>query len=350
MINLASGLGMPTQQPSIWNALQGDCCSVPSVHCVGLRVTEIYWSTKSLIGTINETALPSSLTLLFLKYNQITGRIPKVLPDGILELYLQGNILTDAIPRILPADLQGLFLFGNQLNGTIPTLPLGLVFLSLYSNMITGNIPSLPNTLTHVDLSHNQLEGNIPSPCPSGLQQLHLHDNFLDGNLPMFSILLENLWLGYPGTIGNRFSGTLVLNKPTQVYINYNLITDVVIQNISVLTACDLSNNPLLGNTNIVKLSMCDKYKLFQISTTFALNSDISLLSVQKYNDNESTTIGLVLISRTQLGLKLEELIKMIFKLFLNIVVLVSVLHHTPFKREWKAKANQKKETNKLLL
>ena len=176
-IQLAYNLGMKSKQPTIWNELQSDCCAASGVYCDSERVDQIYWGQHNLNGTINGTAIPSVLTMLYLGNNAITGPIPAKLPSSMIWLYLDNNLMT-------------------------------------------GDLPSFPSALT-------------------------------------------TLYLGYVDKPGNSFSGSLRMNQPYEVYVNYNLITDVVMQDISVFTFCDLSNNPLLGNPNIAGLAMCAKNGLY---------------------------------------------------------------------------------------
>ena len=193
---------MQTAQPAIWTALQSDCCNGATlVSCDGngnnQRVTWIGWYNMKLNGTINGTAIPSSVTYLDLGANAITGSIPSALPSGLSEL----------------------FLYGNQMSSDLPST-------------------------------------------------------------------LQRLALGFPGDPGNHFTGTLRLNRPIQLYINDNWITDVVIQDSSVLGTggwlCDLSNNPLLGNPNIAGLTICSKNGLYSAgllpvtrSTTLAKTTNV---------------------------------------------------------------------------
>ena len=203
VISFAFDLGMPSKLPATWSALQSNCCTGGSVTCSSQRVTGIHWWGIGLNGTINGTAIPSSLTVLQLHNNAITGSIPNSLPSGLLSLYL-------------------------------------------YNNAITGF---------------------IPSSLPSGLREMWLHSNRMSGDLPLFPSTLQYLFLGYPDTPGNHFTGTLGLNQPTWLSINHNWITDVIIQDSSAIDPdgyyCDLSNNPLLGNPNIAGLTMCTQNGLY---------------------------------------------------------------------------------------
>ena len=164
------------------------------------------WWGIGLTGVINETAIPPSVFYLYLYSNAITGKIPSSLPTGLRELYLHANAITGSIPTVLPNNLVTLWLFGNQMS---------------------GDLPSFPSTL-------------------------------------------QNLALGAPGYPGNQFTGSLRLNRAIYLRINDNWITDVVIQDSSGLgtsgNLCDLSNNPLLGNSNIAGLTTCTKNGLFSMS------------------------------------------------------------------------------------
>ena len=173
MIQFAYNLGIQSKQPAIWMQLLNDCCSASGVTCDGSqRVTHISWTSKELNGYINGTAIPSSVLLVLLYRNELTGTIPSHLPLGLTTLQVDGN-------------------------------------------KMSGDLPSFPSAL-------------------------------------------HQLALGYPGSPGNQFTGTLKLNRPRYLYINDNYITDVIIQDNSVLGTggyiCDLSDNPLSGNPKIANL------------------------------------------------------------------------------------------------
>ena len=59
------------------------------------------------------------------------------------------------------------------------------------------------------------------------------------------------------------------MNQPSNLYIYDNWITDIVVYDTSQLgTNCDLSNNPLLGNLDIVNLtSHCATTGLYNASS-----------------------------------------------------------------------------------
>ena len=239
----AQGVGIQTVRPSIWISLQGDCCLATGISCISQRVTEIRWGNMLLNGTINGTALPISLTVFYVHDNKLTGPLPTNWP-------------------------------GN------------LEWLDVNSNLLAGSFPPLwPSTLKMLDLSHNKITGNVPT-LSTGIFMLHIHDNLLTGDVPTLPSTITDLMLGDPGGyLGNHLSGTVALLKPTFVTINDNWIVDIIIQDTSVLTTCDLSNNPLLGNPRIATLTMCTKNALYspsilsktmKVSTTVIKFSSVS--------------------------------------------------------------------------
>ena len=232
LINLALGMGIKTQTPSIWTQLEVDCCLASGITCLSQRVTEIGWYSYGLTGFINGTAIPTLVKII-----------------------------------------------------------------DLFSNSLTGNFPVLPSGLQYLDLSENRLYGTLPTSLPLGLTTLFIDDNYLSGDLPVFPSSLVTLGLGYPGSTGTHFTGTLRLNAPTFMKINNNWITDVVIQiNTGLSTSsCDLSNNPLLGNPNIVGLP-CLKNALYSASLLPKTLTATSLIfrSLTSKNIQTSTTVYLM--------------------------------------------------------
>ena len=227
--NFAQELGIQTKQPTIWSQLQSDCCTgVSGIVCINQRVAQIYWSNKGLNGVISDSYVPSGLVVLDLSNQFLIGSIPSSLPNSLSSLFLNSNKLTGVIPSSLPLGLHLLWVFGNQLSG----------------------------------------------------------------DLPEFPSILQDLGLGYPGQPGNHFTGTLRLNRPAALYINDNWITDVIIQDTSALgmgaNVCDLSNNPLLGNSFITGLSECYKGGIYSANllpktlTTIKPTTTIKLTSEMK--------------------------------------------------------------------
>ena len=226
VITLAKNLNMNLVRPSIWSQLQFDCCSASGVSCDATpSVVSINWNTLGLNGTLNSSSLPPNLIWLYLNSNLITGAIPTTWPTGIQTLYLHGNLFT-------------------------------------------GSIIALPPNVVTVWLQRNLLTGTLPNNLPASLNELHLDDNHLSGNLPDFPAGISYLYLGwYTETIHNQFSGTLRLNRPKGFEINFNLITDIVVTDRSLLAGCNLSDNPLLGNPNLANFAVCIQNNLYSPSS-----------------------------------------------------------------------------------
>ena len=395
MVNLAGGLGMPGINLAIWNSLQNDCCSAAGVVCVSEHVTEIQWYGLGLNGVINGTAIPSSVTVFDLSRNQVSGSIPQNLPAGLSYLQLAANYLSGGLPPSFPSALTYLSLGLNGLTGSIPSAPfpstLGVV--SFGGNYLSGSIPdNLPTGLQELILDHNYLTGAIPS-LPNGLVNLYLYSNRLSGDLPIFPPTIRLLRLGYPGKPGNQFSGSLKLNSPVELHINDNWIADIFIQDTRQLSACDLSNNPLLGNPNLVNLTMCTKNALYNasllpntvthttqsktitenvkstgwltISLTMRDNLMTSMLNLTfaqnltesvSLHQTSSFIIQSLTESQNQLSsasadysfqtlkriLTTMDLMKIILRLLIDTLVLISVLIKTPTMRELRRKFGRK--------
>ena len=309
MINLAYGLGMQSAQPTVWASLQEDCCSIASVTCIGQRVTQINWNNRLLTGVLNGSAIPMGVTSFQAANNQVTGNISSVLPSGLLRLWMHNNRLTGFIPPTLPSELLLLDLHLNQLTGNLPlTLPSRLAWLYLDTNKLSGDMPNLPATLL---------------------------------NLEIYG--------------GNRFSGTINLNRPNEVVINDNWITDLIISDSSLLNSCDLTNTPLLGNPRIVGLTICTKNGLYspnllpntKITAAFTLGvpTGTPLLSTS----SATTSIHLESITwhfKPHLAFFNFSLISMV-RFFINTLGLGIILSKTPFRRQFKALFNSKEKEEK---
>jgi hypothetical protein len=296
LLTFASGLGLQSSQPTIWTQLRSNCCTATGVTCVGQLVTSIDWNNCQLKGYINGTAIPSGVKKLYLWGNQLTF-ISSTLPTGLTIFDINQNSISGSVPLPLPSFLSVFVAYLNSLNGTIPSLPNSLTELHFGGNKMIGGVPLYyPSGLTYLYLNSNKLSGSITSSFPSTLINLDLNDNSFTGDLPLFPSSLQYVILGM-GIGNNRFTGTLRLGNPQTIYINNNWIVDVIIQDTSALYECDLSNNPLLGNSNIVALSVCIKNGLYNAALlpkicglriqnpAKSLPRQLSMLSPAKYTD-----------------------------------------------------------------
>ena len=262
------------------------------------------------------------------------------------------------------------------------------------------NGTAIPSSMIILRLNNNAIIGSITNALPDGLLYLYLYGNQMSGDLPSFPNTLTRLVLGYPGYPGNRFTGTLILNQPIQLYINDNWITDVVIRDSSVLATggylCDLSNTPLLGNQNIAELTICTKNGLYSaallpvtrsmttltkptrdLGTTIAVTSatldgttamemttNFGRTTVHQTSSSEMesgrmlSSVMLVTGTRTDTSTSsmgtvaiLQELSDFAVKLGMMVRVVISgmlltyVLSRTPFNREFKKMMSKGKTT-----
>ena len=253
VISLARNLNLNLVQPTIWNQLQTNCCTATGVTCdSNPYVTRIIWESLGLNGTISTIVLPSNLQWLRFGLNSISGPLPT----------------------------------------NWASWPSSLYQVILKSNELTGNIPNTkPGTVTDFWVQDNLLTGPLPSNLLISLTELHVGSNFLSGDLPSFPASMVYLYLGWKtdscSVVCNKFTGTLRLIKPIWFTVNFNLITNIVITDISGLTNCDVSNNPLLGNPSLSSLGICSRNNLYaasllpntRISTTTTLKSNIKFFS-----------------------------------------------------------------------
>ena len=284
IVNLAIGLKMNSQQATIMGQLYANCCSAYGVTCSGTRVTSLSWQALNLNGFLNETALPDSLILLALDGNPITGNFPSKYPSSLLYLVGLGR---------------------TMMNCVLPTSwPIGILEIDINGNLCTGDVSVFPRTLTRLYLGYN-LD-----------QQSRL----------------------------NRFTGSLSLNQPKDINIQRNWVSDVIFQDTSLLTNCNISNNPLLGNTNVFALSMCDTSNLFayfsskvsySVSKVSFFDAKVSYsFSKEPTSTTYANFAGTNLIKTITYPITVEDVLTIGIKWMIEILLLFYVLLKTPFKRE----------------
>ncbi|XP_024195525.2 LRR receptor-like serine/threonine-protein kinase GSO1 [Rosa chinensis] len=211
----------------------------------------------SLRGTIpSDIGNLSSLILLGLEFNQLSGPIPGsmgrlhnlqalymdnstlrgYIPDEVCQLEnlsdldLSQNQLSGSIPSCLgnlTTSLRSLSLGSNLLNSTIPSSLWGLtniLKINLSSNSLIGPLPGGVGNLkvaTYIDVSYNQLSGSIPSSVGSlsSLINLSLAHNNLEGPIPSSfatCVSLERLDLSQ-----NSLSGVIPKSLEALSYLKY---------------------------------------------------------------------------------------------------------------------------------
>ena len=335
VINLAIGLNMMNVNPVLMQSVRDNCCNTPTtlVTCSNNKVVDIDWSHLNLNGKINGTALPSTLTGLYLDNNPITESIfqfpPNLryvdlsvtlmamglpvlptsivyvamyiskftnvtnLPEGMTNFNSGQAKLSGSLPAI-PSTMEKLHIDGNSLSGSLPFLPNSLSEFKCNSNMYSGSIPSLPSGLTLGQFQNNLFAGSLPviplnvleinfgynsftgsvTINSNQLKVLNLEGNYFTGEL-LVPNTIQQLTLGHVSKPTNKFSGSLVLEKPTLINIYKNSISYLSITDNSVLSSCELSYNPIV-NSNHNNFTICS---VNGISATLPAKSSTSSTS-----------------------------------------------------------------------
>jgi hypothetical protein len=108
---------------------------------------------------------------------------------NLQELWLSNNSFSGSLPFSLPSTLTLLDLHTNKLTGTIRPdweLPSGLRILTCSQNFINGTLSAnwrLPDSLFFLEMFSLNLTGTIPQwQLPKEMQFLYLNDNDLTGD------------------------------------------------------------------------------------------------------------------------------------------------------------------------
>ena len=239
------------------------------VTVLGLRYNQLSGEIPPELGNL------SNLTNLDLELNQLSGEIPPELGNlsNLKYLYLGNNQLRGEIPPELGnlSDLEWLTIDLNQLSGEIPAQLSNLsnlMYLNLSSNQLSGEIPAELGNLSNLwrlSLGDNQLSGGIPPQLGnlSNLTSLGLNLNQLSGEIPAELgnlSSLEDLFF-----TSNQLSGVIPeelgnLSKLKQLYLRYNRFSGEIpeeLGNLSNLEGLYLQGNRLSGEipTELGRLS-----------------------------------------------------------------------------------------------
>jgi len=252
--------GDPTQfnDPGTENTWFGVTVNGDNTHVIELEL-----HNNGLLGTIPmQLNNLTYLTILDLRYNQLSGTIPSLSTLNQLEwLRLGSNNLTGDIPTWLNSltTLYHIDLGWNQLSGTIPDLSNlnGLGFLSLGNNELTGSIPAWLNSLpglVSLNLEGNQLSGEIPNLGGlTGMRYLYLSNNSLIGSIPSWINNFLNLY--YLELRDNQLTGTIPdissLSQLQVLDLGWNQLSGSIpgwLNSLTNLSHVNLRNNDLTGN------------------------------------------------------------------------------------------------------
>ena len=218
-----------------------------------LPIIEFYIQYNSIFGQIPDLLSYTNLYLLRASHNRLNGAFPPAIPISLKNFEVANNYLNGTLPLLLPnitpsregsfyseSGISTIDISMNDMTGVIPILPNNIQAFFARNNSFYGPLPPLDNTnLDYLDVSYNQLT-SIQSLTPN------LRDIIINNNL---------------------ISGSIVINKPVNLQISNNSISNVVINDLSRLVSCDLSSNPLLGNATLLNITLCDKNDLFYLNT-----------------------------------------------------------------------------------
>eukprot|EP00834_Sanchytrium_tribonematis_P002562 NODE_82_length_22625_cov_0.476516.p3 type:complete len:635 gc:universal NODE_82_length_22625_cov_0.476516:19146-21050(+) len=224
-------------------------------------ISQLNISHNSFTGAIPKFNLTSSPYIFDLSWNNFTGNLPILISkqfriadlshnqlsgdidlgySNIKDLRLSFNKFTK-YPKSLPQAINTLKLDNNQMYGNIIyDLPGSLSTIDLSSNNFTGNIPNWQINATRIyfNISNNLFTGTIPQSLQS-VATLDLSNNHLSGCIN-YQFTGSNFYFN-----NNYLSGNLSFKLPVELHLQNNSITDVIINNATVLSQCDLSNNPI---------------------------------------------------------------------------------------------------------
>mmetsp|Transcript_37119 Transcript_37119/g.90236 ORF Transcript_37119/g.90236 Transcript_37119/m.90236 type:complete len:592 (+) Transcript_37119:45-1820(+) len=185
------------------NGISSQDDNAEGVYCSDGTVTFIQLVENGLKGQLpKEISLLKNLQHLNLDGNMLYGEIPSLSGLTSLQvLWMSSNELTGPLPKALPSSIANLDLQENSFLGAIPVewqSLTDLFFLGLRLNDLTslpGEFLQPLSNLRYLDLEGNELQGTIPTQLGSNtkLESLYLEKNRLSGNLPTELASLTNL-------------------------------------------------------------------------------------------------------------------------------------------------------------
>lgn len=214
-------------------------------YCTRLKSVDLY--DNALTGSIpSQIQLLNNLTVFSASFNQLTGTIPSKIGgctgttsnSTLVLLDLQSNSLSGRIPESLYThcvQLQSLLIANNTLHGSISQTiasATNLLHFVVAGNMLTGSLPDKLGNLTKLlvlDASSNHLIGTIPMTFArlTRLYEIFLDHNQLQGSIPCDIFYnMTNLYAMFVGD--NQLTGTVpnipyVFGKNTNALIALGL-------------------------------------------------------------------------------------------------------------------------------
>ena len=296
MINLALSLHLNVSRPIIWNSLQIDCCGAAGVICSSQRVTSFDWHGMGLYGSINGSAIPGTVTYIFLHQNQISGNIPS----------------------ILPSRLQGLYLYENLMSGDVPTMPSPMAYFIVGPQ---GGIRKLTGSVALVKPRQIVLNNNWITDLfvqdPSEIQSIYcdISNSPLLGNPHIVNLTMC--------TQTGLYSATLLPNTvSTQYMISTSMAFSIATGKISstVPESVEYTYSTIFSDFNLVS----------QFSNT-KINSVFNSYTENTFSGQNTRQIQ---ISPSD-NLLINFSIAMLLRVFISLLTMLITIRKTPFKREF---------------
>ena len=367
VINLALGMRMDVKQPSIMSKLRTDCCSAssvsysPYVDCnTNQRVTDIDWSMMDLDGVFNGTALPSLLRTITVSQNSLVGPLPKSYPSSLFYMSVRGNSMGGDVP-LFPDTLTEIRLGRNGSPGNHFTGRLYITgpieYLQINDNWITDVVILDTSQLGSCDLSNNPLLGN---PNIANLGICTRNDLYSANLLPKTLSTFVSTSTRKIGFFSTFFSITFPSISATHSIPATSKLSDF--QTSGRPTVSTTSETEFLPNYSEFATTRLNSIFLdIPITSVFQLEAAFDSRSLPYENISEtilnteslefSTTISsfataLFRPNRLVNEFTFQMLLKSIFKVAIDIFLLVAVFLVTPLRREIFAKFRKEKKEN----
>ncbi|WCJ28023.1 Receptor kinase-like protein Xa21 [Euphorbia peplus] len=280
----------------------------------------------------------SSLTVLNLSYNRLTGTIPATLRklQALQRLILNSNYLEGPIaPELCELKYLGeLWLSRNRLSQSIPAC-LGnlssLRYLHLHTNRLSSVIPLSVWTLSFVldlSLATNSLNGSLPLDIGNlkAARYIDLSKNHLSGDLPSINDIQE---LSYLSLAYNEFQGSIPesfgsLSQLELLNLSNNNLTGEIpksLERLSNLRYLNLSFNKLEGE-------IPNKGPFLNFSAQ-SFSSNLALCGSERFQAPPCKSIGHERSNRT-LKLVLLSILPVVATVVLVIALFIK------FRNQWK--------------
>ena len=190
-----------------------------------LPSNELTGSVPAWLNTMTD------MTELWLWGNQLTGALPDLSGMTSLEiLKLNGNMVSGFDAAMLPGGLRWLVAGETDMGSTAPDLSslMSLTTLWMNENGLTGAVPvsNIPASVTSLNLKGNMLSGTIPDMSSlTNLEYLRLHRNELSGDIPGTLGDLDSIariWLYENDLTGISAGLANAADTLTHLYLNGN--------------------------------------------------------------------------------------------------------------------------------